>query len=154
LKIYNLENTDISKLDIFFSRLPLSSWNSKTVISLLSNDSYNVKVIHEEKDIIGLILSSLIFSDCNLLYIGVDPNFQKKGLGSSLIKKLILDCESRNIEKIFLEVRKSNLVAISLYERHGFNMVGCRKNYYPNGAYREDALLYNYFLTNGMNKCK
>jgi ribosomal-protein-alanine N-acetyltransferase len=146
LKIYDLRETDAIKLDIFFSKLPSSSWNSKATVSLLRNDSYEIKVIHENEDIIALILSNFIFSECNLLYIGVDPDFQKKGIGGLLIKRLIYDCRVRKIEKIYLEVRKSNQAAIFLYEKYGFNLLGSRKNYYPNGDHREDALLYNFFL--------
>ena len=118
MKIYDLRETDAIKLDIFFSKLPSSSWNSKATVSLLRNDSYEIKVIHENEDIIALILSNFIFSECNLLYIGVDPDFQKKGIGGLLIKRLIYDCRVRKIEKIYLEVRKSNQAAIFLYEKY------------------------------------
>ena len=39
-----------------------------------------------------------------------------------------------------LEVRESNLAAISLYEKHGFERVGLRKNFYEQP--RENAVLY------------
>jgi ribosomal-protein-alanine N-acetyltransferase len=43
---------------------------------------------------------------------------------------------------IFLEVRPSNIAAISLYKKMGFKQVGVRKGYYPNGDQeREDALI-------------
>jgi ribosomal-protein-alanine N-acetyltransferase len=45
-------------------------------------------------------------------------------------------------ENAFLEVRVSNQAAIVLYERIGFQQVGLRKQYYPDGDGREDALVY------------
>ena len=48
--------------------------------------------------------------------------------------------ESNNSNSIVtLEVRKSNLVAINLYQKLGFEIVGTRKNYYFDN--REDALI-------------
>ena len=47
---------------------------------------------------------------------------------------------------ISLEVRKSNLKAISLYERNGFEISRVRPNYYDDA---EDAIVYiKYFEVN------
>jgi ribosomal-protein-alanine N-acetyltransferase len=42
---------------------------------------------------------------------------------------------------VFLEVRPSNVSARTLYEDEGFNELGCRRDYYPAGDGREDALI-------------
>ena len=42
---------------------------------------------------------------------------------------------------IFLEVRPSNTTARALYEDEGFNELGNRRDYYPAGDSREDALI-------------
>ena len=44
-------------------------------------------------------------------------------------------------ETIFLEVRPSNVGAIALYEKMGFNEIGIRKGYYPAEHGREDAIM-------------
>ena len=41
----------------------------------------------------------------------------------------------------FLEVRPSNPQALALYDAAGFNEIGYRKGYYPDGKGREDALV-------------
>ena len=43
---------------------------------------------------------------------------------------------------VFLEVRQSNNPARALYEDEGFNELGNRRDYYPNGDGREDALIF------------
>ena len=44
---------------------------------------------------------------------------------------------SENVSNITLEVRKSNIDAIGLYEKYGFKVVSVRDNYYGS----EDAFL-------------
>ena len=47
--------------------------------------------------------------------------------------------KTENADFITLEVRKSNTVAIKLYEKMGFELVGERKAFYENP--KEDAIL-------------
>ena len=44
-------------------------------------------------------------------------------------------------ERVFLEVRTSNVTAYNLYESLGFNEIGVRPGYYPAYIGREDALV-------------
>ena len=43
--------------------------------------------------------------------------------------------------KLFLEVRQSNTPAQRLYTSAGMHQIGRRKDYYPLGGGREDAIL-------------
>jgi ribosomal-protein-alanine N-acetyltransferase len=52
------------------------------------------------------------------------------------------------IARCLLEVRASNLAAQGLYQSLGFMSDGRRKNYYPKGSGREDALLMSLTLAN------
>ncbi|HEU5472170.1 MAG TPA: ribosomal protein S18-alanine N-acetyltransferase [Actinophytocola sp.] len=66
--------------------------------------------------------------------IGVDPLWQRKGVGRALLKAL-LDKVDELHAPVFLEVRTDNAVAIGLYEANGFSRVGLRRRYYrPSGA--------------------
>ena len=47
--------------------------------------------------------------------------------------------QKRDILFLLLEVRVSNMPAIALYNKLGFEQVGCRPKYYSNP--REDALV-------------
>ncbi|MBB5854873.1 ribosomal protein S18-alanine N-acetyltransferase [Amycolatopsis umgeniensis] len=66
--------------------------------------------------------------------IGVDPGWQRNGIGTTLLKALLGRADEL-AAPVFLEVRTDNDAAITLYERHGFERVGLRKRYYqPSGA--------------------
>ena len=73
---------------------------------------------------------------------GVVPSERRKGIATSLIRKLIEYGAENNLDYITLEVRQSNIPAINLYSNNGFEKVGVRKKYYSTPT--EDAILMNY----------
>ena len=71
-----------------------------------------------------------------ILMLAVLPEHRQRSHGSQLLRKLEARCMAGAFQAIRLEVRKSNLAAISFYEHHGYSVVGDIKNFYLNG---EDA---------------
>lgn len=66
--------------------------------------------------------------------IGVDPLLHRGGVGTVLLNALLTEAGRRG-GPVFLEVRTDNTAAIAMYEKHGFHIIGLRKNYYqPSGA--------------------
>jgi len=76
----------------------------------------------------------------NLVSIGVDDEFREMGIATTLLDIIYEMALERGVTSINLEVRESNVPAISLYEKEGFEAVGKRKNFYRNPT--EDAILY------------
>lgn len=62
--------------------------------------------------------------------IAVLPEFRRMGLGRMLMEAMMTRAVELDLETMFLEVRESNVPAISLYESFGFATVGRRPNYY------------------------
>jgi ribosomal-protein-alanine N-acetyltransferase len=71
-----------------------------------------------------------------VLMFAVLPEQRGRSCGSTLLRKLEDCCLAGAFNAIKLEVRKSNLSALSFYERRGFSVTGEIKNFYLNG---EDA---------------
>ena len=66
--------------------------------------------------------------------IGVDPEFQRRGIGRELLRGLLAVADAA-AATVFLEVRTDNDAARLLYEAEGFTVVGLRRRYYrPSGA--------------------
>lgn len=72
---------------------------------------------------------------CFVQTIGVDPAYQRRGIGSRLLHELIGEAERRDCRMLDLEVRAGNDAAIAMYEQFGFRAIGRRRGYYqPSGA--------------------
>lgn len=74
-----------------------------------------------------------------ILLIATHPDFHRQGQAKQLLEHLFSYSQKSLQKKIFLEVKKSNLAAIALYEKLGFNKESVRKNYYSDNS---DALIY------------
>lgn len=84
---------------------------------------------------------SVAVGESHLLNICVRPESRQQGIGRKLLRHLVSIAGRHQAEVIFLEVRPSNTTARTLYEDEGFNELGNRRDYYPAGDSREDALI-------------
>ena len=139
-KIYSFTKEDLDGVVKIENRCHLTPWTNKNFID--SYDAKNLfKVLKNETDIIGYYIALFALDECELLNITIKSELQKKGLGELMLRDLFNECRKANIVNIFLEVRKSNLLAIQLYKKNGFNEIGVRNNYYQNKDGKEDAIL-------------
>ena len=90
--------------------------------------------VYEDNDEIVGYIGSWISDNTTILNFCVKKEYRGKGIGRLLLEEVLKIKEG----SITLEVRKSNLKAISFYEKNGFQSVLIRPNYYSNG---EDAIL-------------
>ena len=82
--------------------------------------------------------------ELHLLNITVSPKLRQLGLGSRMMVAIEGVAAQQNFPRIILEVRPSNLAALTLYKSLGYAEIGLRKNYYPADSQtgvREDAIV-------------
>jgi ribosomal-protein-alanine N-acetyltransferase len=92
-----------------------------------------------KESIVGMGCFWAILEEAHITILAVHPDFQRQGLGQLILSALLRDAKERNLERATLEVRDSNEVALSLYEKFGFKIAGRRKRYYQKTG--EDALI-------------
>ncbi len=80
-----------------------------------------------------------ILEEAHITILAVHPEYHRQGLGQALLYSLIKTACDRKMERATLEVRASNLGAISLYQKFGFKTAGRRRRYYQDND--EDALI-------------
>lgn len=71
---------------------------------------------------------------CHILSIAVLPEYRGRGIGSELLRYLIDLVKIKRIPAIILEVKKSNSVAINVYRKFGFKIIGYKYRYYRDGS--------------------
>ena len=71
-----------------------------------------------------------IVGEGHITNVAVHPGYQKHGVGSGLMGKLINYAFKSGIRSFTLEVREDNIPAVRLYNKFGFVSMGIRKNYY------------------------
>lgn len=98
----------------------------------------------ESGETVGYIGSHAVLGEVGVTNVAVKCGFRRQGIGESLLRALMKECEVHGDELLTLEVRESNASAISFYEKLGFENVGIRKNFYSSPT--EDALLYTYYF--------
>jgi [ribosomal protein S18]-alanine N-acetyltransferase len=91
-----------------------------------------------EQPLIGYLICSRYDTVWHVMNVAVDLAHQRKGLASALLGELYGQAGGDRA-RYTLEVRRSNLLAIRLYEREGFRAAGIRRRYYQDNG--EDALV-------------
>ncbi len=91
------------------------------------------------RTLIGVGCLWAILEEAHIIMLAIHPSFQRQGLGQALLLALLKSACDRQLERSTLEVRDSNLAAVSLYKKFGFKEAGRRKRYYEDTG--EDALV-------------
>lgn len=91
------------------------------------------------KQICGMVVVWLILDETHIATLAVHPNYRGIGVGKSLLKTALKESARHGANIAHLEVRERNHVAIDMYLRFGFEIVGRRARYYKDN--QEDAIL-------------
>ena len=141
--IRKMKESDIPAVSRIEKLSHFQPW-SENVLTDCYHSDYLCFVAEEngyQKQLMGYIILSQVLEEAHLLNLCVSLHYQGFGLGRELTARGIKEVAIRGACKIFLEVRRSNLRAISLYESFGFSEIGIRTNYYHGSSISEDAVV-------------
>ena len=115
-------------------------WSLDSIEAELINQEKKLYyVIEDTEGVVGYAGAWLVYDEGQITNIAIRPSARRQGVGATLTRALIEECFKRGMHEIFLEVRISNLSALSLYRQLGFTVKGMRKNYYSEP--KEDAYI-------------
>lgn len=118
----------------------LNSPNSELLVLSVPSFQNNISSsLDSTENLVGIGCFWAILEEAHLTLLGIHPHYQGQGLGQFLLWALLKRAVERKLERATLEVRESNVSALSLYEKFGFKIAGKRKSYYSNPS--EDALI-------------
>ena len=122
-------------LDICFGS---SAWSEDSVRSQLERPESSCYTAVCDESIVGYLAFEVIADEGSVVKLAVHPDYRRQGIARELIQGALDD--SKEMTAVFLEVRQSNIPAISLYSGLGFEEVGIRRDYYDKP--KENAAIY------------
>lgn len=115
-------------------------WPKEAFYNDLASNRFAVYVIMElDHRPVGYCGVWIVLDEAHITNVAVLPGFRGRKLGERLMRKIMSLAAEAGAGTMTLEVRVSNIVALSLYRKLGFQDGGIRKNYYSDN--QEDALV-------------
>ena len=112
-------------------------WSLAMFVLELSKPSGICLAATIEDRLCGYLVCSRYDQVWHLMNVAVAPDWRRLGIARSLLRQLFDDAGDKL--SFTLEVRMSNVEAIAMYERFGFQRAGTRRRYYHDNG--EDALI-------------
>lgn len=114
-------------------------WPDGSIRSELDNPLSLWLVALDGEQVIGYVGSQTVLGEADIMNVAVAPAYRRQGVARELLVGLQKALQDMNAYSLTLEVRASNVPAITLYESLGYAQVGRRPNYYHKP--KEDALI-------------
>ena len=114
-------------------------WSKQDFINELERNPYSCIYVKEfNGEVVAYVDLWIAYENAEIANIAVKKEFLHQGIASELMQYCLQKIQQSKCENFTLEVRVSNMNAIKLYEKFGFQTVSKRKKYYADG---EDAYL-------------
>jgi ribosomal-protein-alanine N-acetyltransferase len=139
LEIRLLDLDDLSAIEEIEQRAYRTPWSRTMFASELAKPTSICLGAFEGEDLLGYVINSRYVDAWHVMNVAVDPHHQRRGVATHLLERLFELTRDDERRGYTLEVRVSNVDAIGLYEKLGFESRGIRRGYYTDN--REDALI-------------
>ena len=114
-------------------------WSEDAFEEMIQNPHAYYYVAQNENCIVGCCGMRNILGEGEITTVVIKEEYQNQGIGNTLMSYMIEAGIRLGVEAFLLEVRKSNMQAIKLYQNLGFAVEGVRKNFYEKPI--EDGLI-------------
>ncbi len=119
---------EVAELERLCFSLP---WSEKSLELLLDGNNAGFVAIDKTAGRVAAYGGMIaVLDEGQITNIATHPEYRRRGLGESVVRTLVEYAREIGLNIISLEVRESNVAAISLYEKLGFLTAGVRKNFY------------------------
>lgn len=151
INLRNASKEDIPQVHSIEKKVYPAPWSKRFFHRVLNMGNSFFMIAEKEPEIIGYTIGTIEKSGRSndlkkaghILNIAIKPEYQRKGIGTSLLKEVEKRFTDRNAYIAYLEVRISNLKAQKMYKQMGYKYLETVKNYYDN----EDAIVMTKKLT-------
>ena len=144
LRVRAMQNTDLDRVYAIEAVAHRAPWG-RDILSDCVFVGYDCRVVEVENDkgaeLAGYVISRYDDTICHVLNLCMAPAFQGKGFGRYLLQNVIDAPAKPEAKIVILEVRPSNIIALSLYQKMGFQQLGIKQGYYNDEQGIEDGLV-------------
>ncbi|MDO5689322.1 MAG: ribosomal protein S18-alanine N-acetyltransferase [Tissierellia bacterium] len=137
-----MEEADVPQVHEIEKRSFTTPWSRQGILKEITENKlakYLVMIDTQSNAIIGYFGLWVVGDEGHIMNIAIHEDYRGKGLGNLLLDQLIGLAKEHAVNRLTLEVRRTNEVAIGLYEKHGFEVSAIRKGYYRDVG--EDAYI-------------
>ncbi len=106
------------------------SWTTPRVMRAIRDRTTNVAVAHNGDEVVGFGIMRYGERKAHLTLLAVRPDQRKHGLGRHLMDWLEKCARTAGLERIDVEARSDNPVALAFYALQGFERGGVTPGYY------------------------
>jgi len=140
ISLRRLELGDLDEIERIERASYPTPWSRAMFESELAKpSSVSLGAVDDAGALVGYLVLSRYVDAWHVMNVAVAPERRREGIASALLRQLLDQTRGDAKRGYTLEVRVSNVGAISLYERFGFRPKGVRRGYYTDN--REDALI-------------
>jgi ribosomal-protein-alanine N-acetyltransferase len=138
IRVRALSYPDLPQVIAIERRVFPTPWSLAMFVLELSKQSGICLAAISDERLAGYLICSRYDTVWHVMNVAVDLAQQRRGMASAMLGELY-ERVGDDAARFTLEVRRSNAVAIHLYEREGFRAAGMRRRYYQDNG--EDALV-------------
>lgn len=126
----------------------LSRWGWAAYYAELQGSNSNLMLVaraanskrqERSHSLAGYIVARMGADELHINNVAVRENYRRRGIGRSLLDRILEAGRRSGVACAFLELRAGNRAALSLYEKCGFRVTARRQRYYTEPV--EDALV-------------
>ena len=137
--IRKMSQNDLDAVNAIEMQAFQDPWTKQDFINELESNPYSCIYVKEiNGEVVAYVDLWIAYENAEIANIAVKKEFLHQGIASELMQYCLQKIQQSKCENFTLEVRVSNMNAIKLYEKFGFQTVSKRKKYYADG---EDAYL-------------
>ena len=130
---------DLDAIDLIEQLSFPAPWPRATFAGELAREWAHIDVGRVDGQLVAFNNYWIVTTELHILAIATHPDHRGRGHGAQLLDHAIRNAIATGCALATLEVRRSNVAAIAMYERAGFRTVHVRARYYQDDG--EDALV-------------
>jgi [ribosomal protein S18]-alanine N-acetyltransferase len=144
ITIVPMQPADLDEVDAIERHSFKAPWPRQVFADELGRAWARIDVARHADRVVGFVDYWLVADEVHLLAIATHPDHRRSGVGAALLDHLLAVARATRAVLVTLEVRRTNVPAITLYEQRGFARVGVRPAYYQEDG--EDAVVMTLHL--------